>query len=286
MMDKKHRVVLPALWLMLALYPLVEGFSYYLTPIHDRPFTSLHDLFRPSGVIGQGLGIVGSLLIIVGVAAYSTRKRWTWMHRFGKLRSWLTFHIFVCTLGPFLIVLHTTFKIGNIASIAFWSMSVVVVSGVFGRYVYVHIPKTAEGLFYSEQELQHQQEALADQVGATTGLGRDGVLGLMDAFRPASPHGFLHALWTAIRFDLNKGRLRRRVQRALVDRDVPPEGIEAAWPLLVGSARLGQQRQLAGPFQRLFGYWHVLHLPLAFVMLVAFLVHVGVAIAFGYTWIF
>jgi hypothetical protein len=38
--------------------------------------------------------------------------------------------------------------------------------------------------------------------------------------------------------------------------------------------------------QRLFGYWHVLHIPLAIVMLITFIVHVGVAIAFGYTWIF
>jgi hypothetical protein len=29
-----------------------------------------------------------------------------------------------------------------------------------------------------------------------------------------------------------------------------------------------------------------LHIPLAIVMLITFLVHIGVAIAFGYTWIF
>ncbi len=283
---KRHRIVLPLLWIALALYPLVEGFSYYLTPLEDRPFTTLHEAFKPSGLIGQGLGIFGSLLIITGVASYSTRKRWGRAHRVGKLRNWLTFHIFVCTLGPFLILLHTTFKIGNIASIAFWSMAVVVVSGVFGRYVYVHIPKTANGIFFTEADMLRERAALVAQVSQATGLGTDAVEGLMQRLRPTPPRGFLDALWKAFRFDLGRRGLLRQMRHDLRSLDVSRAQVEAAVPLLLGSARLDQQRLISGPFQRLFGYWHVLHLPLALVMLVTFLVHVGVAIAFGYTWIF
>ena len=57
-------------------------------------------------------------------------------------------------------------------------------------------------------------------------------------------------------------------------------------PLLVDEARLSLQRQTAAAFVKAFSYWHVLHIPLALVMLVTLIVHVGVAIAFGYTWIF
>ena len=286
MKGKTHRIVLPVLWLALALYPLLEGLGYYLTPLEERPFSEPHEYFKPSGLVGQGLGIAGSLLIIIGVASYSTRKRWAWLHRFGTLRGWLTFHIFVCTLGPALIVLHTTFKIGNIASIAFWSMTVVVISGIFGRYVYVHIPKTAEGAFFSEEELAQQQASLAEAVGEKTGLARQQVEGLMAAFRLPPPRGFVDALVKSLRFDLGTRRLEASMRQALAGQAVPAAQAQAAVPLLVESARLGQQRQLGGPFRRLFGYWHVLHLPLALVMLVTFLVHVGVAIAFGYTWIF
>jgi len=274
------------LWMALALYPLIEGFAYYAMPLDERPFMALHDPFKPSGLIGQGLGIFGSLMIIVGVSTYGLRKRWGRIQRFGKLRSWLTFHIFLCTLGPFLILLHTTFKVGNIASIAFWSMSVVVVSGIFGRYVYVHIPKTAEGLFFSEQEIERQLQVLTDHVHNTTALPREQIAALMAWFRPRPPRSFLDALWTALRFDLTKRTLRQQARQALAAQSLSPEQTQAALPLLVQSARLGQQRLVTGPFQRLFGYWHVLHLPLAFVMLVTFLVHVGVAIVFGYTWIF
>ena len=36
----------------------------------------------------------------------------------------------------------------------------------------------------------------------------------------------------------------------------------------------------------MFHYWHVIHKPFAYVMLVVVIIHVGVSIAFGYTWIF
>lgn len=278
--------MLPILWLALALAPLVEGYTYYTTTMSERPFTSLHDMFKPSGLVGQGLGILGSLLIIVGVSTYSTRKRWTRVQGAGKLRNWLTFHIFVCTLGPYLILLHTTFKIGNIASIAFWSMTIVVVSGVFGRYVYVHIPKSANGLFYTERDMQREQAALVERVHEITALDEGTVRGFIQQFHPAPTTGFLNALWKAIRLDLQKGHLRREMRHALAAHGATEEQVERAAPLLIESARLDQQRQLSGPFQRLFGYWHVLHIPLALVMLVTFLIHVGVAIAFGYTWIF
>jgi hypothetical protein len=33
-------------------------------------------------------------------------------------------------------------------------------------------------------------------------------------------------------------------------------------------------------------YWHVAHLPFALIMLVIMLIHVAVALIFGYNWIF
>ena len=38
--------------------------------------------------------------------------------------------------------------------------------------------------------------------------------------------------------------------------------------------------------QRLFKYWHVAHLPFAIIMFLILIVHVGVAVVFGYNWIF
>ena len=38
--------------------------------------------------------------------------------------------------------------------------------------------------------------------------------------------------------------------------------------------------------QRLFKYWHVVHLPFALIMLIIVIIHVAVTLAFGYKWIF
>jgi hypothetical protein len=55
--------------------------------------------------------------------------------------------------------------------------------------------------------------------------------------------------------------------------------------LAINEVRLAGQAALLGPFQRLFRYWHVFHLPLAIVMFLILAVHVTVAILFGYAWI-
>ena len=113
---RSHHILLPgrkliltlplyALWIAIGSLPLLEGIAYYLAPHTERPYLELHELYKPSGLIGQGLGITGTLMMMVGVFGYMLRKRWRVLHRFGKLRDWLTFHIFLCTLGPFLILL-------------------------------------------------------------------------------------------------------------------------------------------------------------------------------------
>ena len=285
-MSKRTQALLAGCWIVLAALPFLSGLPYFLTPLQERPFSPLHDLYKPSGLIGQGLGIVGSAMVLVGVASYSTRKRWSALQRFGTLRRWLTFHIFLCTLGPFFILLHTTFKIGNIVSIAFWSMAVVVASGIFGRYVYVHIPKTINGLFYSDEEITHEKARLAARISEVTGWDAPRVNDLLSGGPSRPVRGFFSALVRTLRFDLRQPALRRKLAEQLQRSDAPAATVAETVPLVMQHRRLSQQQHVMRPFQRLFGYWHVLHLPLALVLLVVFVIHVGVAIAFGYTWIF
>ena len=85
---------------------LVEGYSYYQLGIEDRFYHDQHQLLKPSGLIGHGLGIVGSLLIVAGVSIYMIRKRVRRFARLGVLKYWLEFHIFLCSLGPILVLFH------------------------------------------------------------------------------------------------------------------------------------------------------------------------------------
>jgi hypothetical protein len=275
--------VLTLVWLAIAAWPLVEGYSYYRTPLLDRPYSADHTVFRPSGLVGQGLGIAGSLMMLVGVGSYSARKRVAALQRFGKLRKWLTFHIFLCTLGPFLVLLHTSFKFGNIASISFWSMAVVVASGVFGRYVYVRIPKTADGRFHSENDLRRARAALSARIAEITGLTAGDIDTLLG--REPAAANLVRAMMLNVVYRWRKGQLLDHFREELRRRDVPADRIEAALPVWASHVELQLRQRTLRPLMRAFGYWHVLHIPLALVMLAALLIHIAVAIAFGYTWV-
>ncbi len=138
------------------------GFSYYNLPLEERFYHDDHKFLKPSGVLGHGLGIIGTLLIIIGVSTYMARKRFRSWSRFGTLKHWLEFHIFLCTLGPIMILFHTSFKFGGIVSISFWSMVAVFLSGIIGRFIYIQIPRSIEGRELSLGEIQNMKENIGD----------------------------------------------------------------------------------------------------------------------------
>jgi len=130
----------------------IHGFDYYTTPQSERAFRSDYDEMKPSGYFSHGLGNIGATMITVGVAHYSSRKRIRAFWNLGRLSSWLEFHIFLCLVGPVLVIYHTTFKAGGIAAISLWTMLSVAASGIVGRFLYVLIPRNIkEGQLSSQQ---------------------------------------------------------------------------------------------------------------------------------------
>lgn len=148
------------------------GYSFYNTPVEERFYHSQYNWFKPSGIFGHGLGIIGTLLILIGVLIYIARKKYGFMEQYIRVKYMLEFHIFLCTLGPIMVLFHTSFKFGGIVSIAFWSMVAVVLSGVVGRYIYLQIPRSIEGNELSLQEIQTQQQALLLQYEAGVASGK------------------------------------------------------------------------------------------------------------------
>jgi hypothetical protein len=129
------------------------GAQYYQLPLEERFFHTDHETLKPSGFIGHGLGIVGTLMMLFGVAMYMIRKRWKRVRRWGLVKHWLEFHIFLCTVGPMLILFHTSFKFGGLVSVSFWSMVAVFLSGIIGRFIYIQIPRRFDGTELSLDEV-------------------------------------------------------------------------------------------------------------------------------------
>ena len=273
-------------WLIVAAALLAYGWDYYQTPLAERAYAPLHDQLKPSGSVGLLYGIAGTASMLVGVMLYSTRRRAKLLGKVGKLKHWLSLHVFLCSFGPFLILLHTSFKFGGVVAIAFWSMVAVALSGAFGRYVYVHVPRALNGQLLSLQTIEHRRESLLATLAGRSGLGAIEIDRILSAGRRPPPRTLAGALVRSVWDDLAAPFRGRHLRRLLARKRVPPRARAATIAIFREEEALERRVALIRPFQRLFHYWHLFHLPLAILMGVIVVLHVGVAVAFGYAWTF
>ncbi|HTY01621.1 MAG TPA: hypothetical protein VMG09_16470 [Bacteroidota bacterium] len=265
------------------------GLSYYETSIEERPFRADYDLLKPTGLYGHAYGIIGAAMITLGVIIYSGRKRMRRFANVGKIKYYLEFHIFLCLLGPMLVLFHTTFKFGGLVAVSFWSMIAVVLSGVIGRYLYVQIPKGIQGNELSVAELEKENAALSERLQSQFGVSPAIVQWIDDIALPpkeVAKMSLLQILNFFIVNDLTRRVKFRKVYRTIERTNLPHGAASRLQKLAMRRISLTRRIAFLQKFRQFFYYWHVVHLPFALVMFVILFIHVGVAVAFGYTWIF
>lgn len=283
-----HRIyigvfVLLVLLTMAAL--IYMGSSYYGTAMEERFYHPDHSNFKPSGALGHGLGIVGTLLIIIGVSTYMIRKRVRRFRSVGVLKHWLEFHIFLCVIGPVMVLFHTSFKFGGIVSVSFWSMVAVVLSGVIGRFIYIQIPRTIEGRELSLNEVREMRLNIGKVLQERYHLSDEGFNAIMDSTKPIHPDragGF----WHFFRKTLYDAKTIRNVKSVIRHQGLSHMQSKQILRLVKNEVVLNNRIERLLTMQKLFRYWHVAHLPFAIIMLIIMVVHVAVTLAFGYRWIF
>ena len=255
------------------------GVDYYRTPMEERYFHPQNNWFKPSGVMGHGLGILGTFMILFGVVIYIARKRYNFLARYIRLKYLLEFHIFLCTLGPILVLFHTTFKFGGVVSIAFWSMVMVVLSGAVGRFIYIQIPRTIEGRELGLNEVKEMKNNLASSLDTQLGqLDAESLQAMMNAADDSSK-----SLMGSYFADQ---KLLRKVAKLLKTSGIAKHERNSILGALREERALARKITRLETMQKLFKYWHVAHLPFALIMLVIVIIHVGITLALGYKWIF
>jgi len=268
---------------------LVNSYAYYSLPLTERVFSNSHGLLKPSGKIGHGLGIVGTLMMIFGVAVYMVRKRNRKLFQFGYLKNWLELHIFLCTLGPIFILFHTAFKFGGIVAVSFWSMVAVVASGVIGRFIYIQIPRSIQGQELDFKEINRLDEELSVRLSKEFNLSSSLIESfehhfMLQKYAGLSFRGSMKIMITDF-FQLRKliPQLRKSLHTAGINNAHTVKEIIKLFKAKIALTRkIGMLRTM----QRLFNYWHIVHLPFAVAMFVIMVIHVAVTIVFGYKWIF
>lgn len=271
------RGILISITILVTAWIAYVGLDYYRSPLEERFYHENHDWFKASGLFGHGLGFIGTCMIAIGVFLYIPAKKYGFLESFIRLRYLLEIHIFLCTLGPILILFHTTFKFGGVVSVAFWSMVLVVLSGVVGRYIYIQIPRSISGRELDQEELQKAHRDSLKSLLLLASKSAD------LHYRIVNFQSEAKGYWQQRRF-YRKGF--REIQQELKGVELQAQDRKEILKSIRKELKLKRGIQQLELMQRLFKYWHIAHRPFALIMLIVLIIHVVVTMGMGYTWIF
>lgn len=271
-----------ALLFVFAAALLYYGRAYYAAPAFQKARHPLNPLLRQSGTAGHFFAIIGTLFMLL-LMLYSLRKRFAFARNWGSLNVWLSAHIFLGFAGPALVLFHTAFKFSGIVAIGFWSMVLVVASGVVGKYLFELIPRSLSGMELNRIELE------AEEIGMTFEMRK-----LLPADHPFWRR--LAALeneagrpprWEHLHLLFEPAQMRRQLRRLLGN----ASGLDRARrrrlvQLVVKRHMVQHKARLMQQTLRILHYWHLVHQPFVIIMFLILLIHVYVSVRLGYVWKF
>jgi len=250
--------------------------------------TQTERYINPNRGVGYALGIIGGSLMLL-LLVYSLRKRWNWLSFLGSTPGWFRFHMVLGIAGPLCILYHSNFATGATNSnVALFSMLTVAVSGLIGRYIYVHIHHGLYGRKLELGELRAGAEGLRSLSGGISFLPElvTRIESAEQRLLKAGPHlsflGFAKPIVVAVIALKARWRLHGYIRNALhagarrsavVALEHKRLGLTARCYV---DRRLAATRRVAGfeGYERLFSLWHALHIPLIFIMVIAAIIHV------------
>lgn len=223
------------------------------------------DIAAESGV-GYAMGILGALLMLA-VIVYPMRKRLPVLRRIGTIPNWFRLHMLLGVLGPVLIVIHSNFRLGSLNSrVALFAMLIVAGSGFVGRFLYTRIHRGLYGKKSSLPELLNELDGTREGASGARSDWR-GMLEAYQAERLSAGNSFGHSLALTLTGPFSRSRLRRRLLAK------GPSDPEARAALRRYLHSLGRAEAFA-LYERLFAAWHLFHLPLFFILVLAAITHV------------
>jgi hypothetical protein len=132
----------------------------FITAVYAFVVKWFHGIPTAGSLFGHLIGVVGFVLMLVTETLYSFRKRSRKAH-WGSMASWLQFHIFTGLIGPYMVLLHTSWKFNGLAGATTLLTILIVISGFIGRYIYTRIPRSLEGVLVNDPGAQAQAVGLA-----------------------------------------------------------------------------------------------------------------------------
>jgi len=244
--------------------------------------------WTPGSDVGYGLGVAAGIALLA-LFGYPLRKRVAATRSLGAARLWFAAHMMLGIAAPLLAILHSRLHFGSLnATVAFACMALVAASGLVGRFLYARIHA---GLYGAATDAS----ALADEVRRRVVALREG--GELDArlddrirayvahAERAGASGLKHPLRLfalGIRRFAASRAARRRIKALLAGQDGAQGEDRASLARRAGRKaglvdaylRAVQRHAQFRAFQRLFSWWHVLHVLLVWMLVATTIAHV------------
>jgi hypothetical protein len=229
-----------------------------------------------SGLFGHGLGILGFILMLMTETLYTLRKR-TRNARWGRMSDWMQFHIFTGLVGPYMVLLHTSWKFHGLAGVLVLLMVIIVGSGFVGRYIYTAVPRAADGTALEAAELMAQLTAVEQEVerwGASQPQAATALRNMLTAEGAVGGLGVgaIFADW------VNRWQWQSKIRHV-----APVLRAQAKHLRQIMRRRRQLRRQVSSleMARRLLSLWHAAHVPLGITMFLAAFVHAAAAVYYA-----
>ena len=245
--------------------------------------------------LGYALGIIGGTMMLV-LLIYPLRKRLPRSRWFVlSVPGWFRFHMLLGVLGPLAILYHSNFSLGSTNSnIALVSMLLMATSGLVGRYIYSRIHAGLYGKRLEMAELIDDKQYLAELLRSDENiLVSDDLLQKMASFetlalpvkkqKNESFGSRFNAVWRAARETRQAAkRLEAQLREeqfanpwfAALPKSQQKQLLSKSIKHLRGYLALVRRIAELDFFERMFSLWHMLHMPIFFLLIIAGFVHV------------
>lgn len=233
-----------------------------------------------SNFYGHSMGILGFVLMLATETLYTMRKRSRSAH-WGRMSAWLQFHIFTGLVGPYLVLLHSSWKFNGLAGVVMLLTVLIVASGFIGRYIYTAIPRSVDGVEIEAETLERDIEKANDELNHWLAGRPESMRALARrlAVAPKIGHTGLGAI-----FGRSIIEQAARLRWSKEWRGMDPAGRAQAdqlEQLLQRQARLQRQLASLALARRLLGLWHTIHIPIGLSLFVAAFIHIVAAVYYA-----
>lgn len=242
--------------------------------------------FQAGDAVGYWIGVAGGIAMLL-LFSYPLRKHVRWLHRLGQVKWWFWVHMALGILGPLLILVHSTFRVGSVnAAVALYSMLVVAGSGIVGRFLFLRINRGLQGEAATLRQLQARAGLDGKETRSRLAFAPAVEARLRDFEATLLRSDGAHRPWRALLLPLRRWQLQRA---CAADLHLALAAVAAArgWDASERRRRERQARSLVrryaqavvrvaqfAAYQRLFALWHVAHVPFVYLMVVCAVVHV------------